>query len=384
MEQEVKEYGSLVEALDVLDERNASKGEKWHSMIRFLDGKARAKGVPFGAALELTPLCNLDCKMCYVHLSSKQIRDSGKKILSGDQWIALIDQAAEAGLMHVLLTGGEAMLHPDFENIFLHLRNKGMLITLNTNGVLLTEERVAFFRRYPPTMIQITLYGASEEEYERVTGHRAFSKVMAGIQRAKESHLVFEVGLTPNRYMDEYGKPLIRLLDSMQVFYSMNTGLFTPRAETGRASENHDLTLDEYVDLYRLRAHLQGKEYTPVCQADVQPIGGVSEEKPRGFKCAGGRSSFAITWDGALQPCLMVDNIRYNLANARFSDEWKKLHHEVMEYPFPQECCGCPYQQICTVCIKQHAMGAPAGHANKALCERAQRLALEGMIKKGN
>lgn len=380
----MKEYADLVEVLNVLEEQNASNGQKWHSMLRFLDVKARAKGIPFGAALELTPLCNLDCKMCYVHLSGMQVQDSGKKILSGDQWIDLIDQAAEAGLMHVLLTGGEAMLHPDFERIYLHLRNKGMLITLNTNGVLLTDERVAFFKQYPPTMIQITLYGAHEEEYERVTGHRYFSRVMAGIQRVKENQLVFEVGLTPNRYMDDCGKSLIKLLNSMDVFYSMNTGLFVPREETGRAEENHDLTLDEYVDLYRLRASLQGKEYTSVCQADIMPAGGNMEENPKGFKCAGGRSSFAITWDGVLQPCLMVNNIRYDLASIRFSEGWKQLHQEVMEYPYPRECCGCPYQQICTVCIKQHAMGAPMGHANKAICERAMRLAREGMIRKGN
>lgn len=381
LEQQIKEVKSLIEALDVLEERHASKGEMWHSMIRYLDVKARAKGIPIRGAFELTPFCNLDCKMCYVHLNAKQVADCGKTILSGEQWIELIDQAADAGLMYALLTGGEAMLHPEFERIYLHLLNKGMLVTVNTNGILLTQERIDFFKQHPPTLIQITLYGSNEDEYEKVTGTRAFSHVMDAIKRLKEAKLFFEVGVTPSRYMDDYGKSVLKLLDSMSVFFSMNAGLFEPRKETGRAQTNHDLSLDEYIDLYRFRAKLHGKEYVPVCQEDISAVGGNCNEEPKGFRCAGGRSSFAIKWDGTLQPCLMVTDIKNNLLDIPFADGWKKIHKAVMEYPFPAECIGCAYQQICTVCVKQHALGAPLGHANKMLCERAKRLALEGMIK---
>lgn len=382
MEKKIQDSEDLIGTLDALEERNAEVGEMWHSMIRYLDVKARSKGMPLSGAFELTPLCNLDCKMCYAHLSSKQVSQCGKKLLSGEQWIDLIDQAYERGLLFALFTGGEAMLHPDFDQIYLHALSKGLLLTVNTNGLLLTEERVEFFQQHPPKMIQMSLYGADEEEYEMVTGHRAFSKVIAAIERLKNAGLFFEVGMTPNRYMKEHGKHVLQLLDSIDVFFSMNTKLFQAREETGRAGEEHDLSLDEYIDLYKYSAELRGKKYIPISQEKVCSVGGNCIESSKGFRCAGGRSSFAIGWDGILHPCLMVSEIGRNLLDMPFSDAWKEVHHEVMEYPFPQECMGCAYSSVCTVCIKQHAYGASAGHANKALCERAQRLALEGMIQR--
>jgi len=380
LEQQVKEYDALVDALDALEKHDASKGDMWHSMIRYLDIKARQKGFPLRGAFELTPLCNLNCKMCYSHMSSQQLNNSGKRLLTGEQWIDLIDQAVDAGLMYALLTGGEALLHPDFDRIYLHMLSKGLLLTVNTNGLLLTEERVAFFRQYPPKMIQISLYGASEEEYEQVTGCRAFKRVLEAIERLKKADLFFEVGLTPSRYMMNNGKDALAFLHSKNVFFSMNSGLFQPREETGRSDENHDLTLDEYVELYKFRAKLHGKEYIPVCQEHIQPVGGDEKGTAKGFRCAGGRSSFAIGWDGTMYPCLMMTDISHNVIETSFLSAWNKIHQGAIEYPFPQECIGCEYSDICTVCIKQHLYGAPAGHANKAICERAQRLAQEGMI----
>lgn len=40
---------------------------------KYLNEKAREKGIPYAGIFELTPRCNLDCKMCYVHLTPKQM-----------------------------------------------------------------------------------------------------------------------------------------------------------------------------------------------------------------------------------------------------------------------------------------------------------------------
>ena len=66
---------------------------------------------PYGGSFELTPLCNLDCKMCYVHLQDPSVR---QRMLSGEQWLSIIRQAIDAGMMKPMLTGGEAMTHPAF------------------------------------------------------------------------------------------------------------------------------------------------------------------------------------------------------------------------------------------------------------------------------
>ena len=121
---------------------------------------AREHDTPISGSFELTPLCNLDCKMCYVHLTDPTVK---QRMLSGDEWISLMGQAISHGMMIALLTGGEAMTHPDFWQIYSYLIDRGVSILLKTNGVLLNAETVARLLEYPPLSIDVSLYGCDGE-----------------------------------------------------------------------------------------------------------------------------------------------------------------------------------------------------------------------------
>ena len=153
-------------------------------------------GVPGKGVFELTSRCTFDCKMCYIHSEGMDC-NMLKQEKSGDWWIKQIDSAYDAGMLFAVLTGGECMLHPAFEGIYLHLFEHGVRTRVNTNGLLLTEERIDFFKRFPPEEIQITLYGSSDEQYEAVTGHRVYQQVVAALDRIAESGISFVVAITP-------------------------------------------------------------------------------------------------------------------------------------------------------------------------------------------
>ena len=74
---------SLRELLAQLDAEGITDYRRYQAVRRFLDFKARDRGVPISGTFELTPLCNLDCKMCYVHLRKEQMR--GAQLLSAEQ-----------------------------------------------------------------------------------------------------------------------------------------------------------------------------------------------------------------------------------------------------------------------------------------------------------
>ena len=103
---------------------------------------------------ELIPHCNLDCRMCYVHLNVEQLK--GCKFLSAEEWESLMGQAVDCGMMFATLTGGECLTHPDFERLYLYLYNKSVRVGVLTNGVLLDEEKIGFLKKYPPVSLQIT------------------------------------------------------------------------------------------------------------------------------------------------------------------------------------------------------------------------------------
>ena len=59
----------------------------------------------------------------------------------------------------VTLTGGEPLLYPAFRAVYLAVRKRGMIVTVNTNGTLLNEDWAAFFAKNPPRRVNVTLYG---------------------------------------------------------------------------------------------------------------------------------------------------------------------------------------------------------------------------------
>ena len=65
---------------------------------------ATEKKVPLYGVLELLPLCNLNCDMCYVRLSKAEMEQKGR-LRTKEEWIKLAHQMKDAGTLFLLLTG---------------------------------------------------------------------------------------------------------------------------------------------------------------------------------------------------------------------------------------------------------------------------------------
>lgn len=76
--------------------------------------KAEKNKIPLHGTFELSPICNFSCRMCYVRKTAKEIAASGRKMMTLEQWIHLGQKARDAGMLYLLLTGGEPLLWPDF------------------------------------------------------------------------------------------------------------------------------------------------------------------------------------------------------------------------------------------------------------------------------
>ena len=125
---------------------------------------ARDHHLPLVGSFELTFRCNFDCVHCY----EQDVRDTPE--LSTERWLELVDEVADAGCLWLTLTGGEAILHPGFEAIYERATQRGMLITVFSNGSTLSERIAQLFKRLPPRSIEVTLYGASPKTYLESTG----------------------------------------------------------------------------------------------------------------------------------------------------------------------------------------------------------------------
>ncbi len=369
---------SLAELLAQLNAQGVTDYRRYSEVRRYLGFKARDKGVPVSGSFELTPLCNLDCKMCYVHLNREQLR--GAELLSTETWKDLMRQAVDAGMLYATLTGGECLTYPGFRELYLYLRDMGVETSILSNGVRMDAEMVDFLVENPPALIQITVYGASEAAYERVTGHRSFERVMENLRRIQAAGLPIKAAITPNAFMED-GEQLVRLLHRMGVHFRVNAGLMAPRAETGRGLQDADL--DTYVRVLKLARELRGGGECIGCDEDELPEpGGESTDAARGVRCGAGRSGFCIAWNGTMRPCNAFPEVAADVRTLGFAEAWRRINAEVKDFPQPVECEGCAYRPQCLGCVAEHASGAPIGHANPVRCARTRRMIAEGLIQR--
>lgn len=371
--------GNLLETLRQAEKQgmDAAAAEKVYN--EYFTFQTRKKAVPYQGMFELTPLCNLKCKMCYVRLSPEQLGE--RSLLMADSWIRMIDQAAVAGMMKAALTGGECLTHPDFDAIYLHLQELGIRTAVLTNGILLNEDRIRFFQRYPPALIQITLYGASGEEYEQVCGTRHFETVLANIRRAQEAGLSLFIAITPNRFLTDGGEALLKLAASLDIPYNINSCLFTPHPGTGREKDNVDMEMEDYIRLYKLRAQMNGEVITPVDPASLPEVARQTEPQKLGLRCGAGMNAFTIQWDGAMIPCSSLLQIRESPLRDGFQAAWNAIHEAALHFPIPAECEACEYNSVCPSCVAIHAQDAPPGHASPRRCQCARQLVESGLVR---
>lgn len=369
---------SIFDFLDEGRRKGVADEDLYLAVKGFIKRTARTTGTPLHGHIELTPLCNLNCKMCYVHLDDAQM--SGKQLLSAETWIDLMQQAIDAGMTGVNLSGGECLTYPYFDEIFLYLKKKAVDVYVLTNGVLLNKDRIAFFKKNCPQMIQISLYGNSEEAYERVTGKRVFSTVLNNIIEAKNAGLPIKIAITPNSFMLETIKDTIQLAKDLGVYYTLTLSLLTPRNDTGRSKSMADISLDEYIDIFTYNRMLNGNDPVP---QELPPIeeGGECDCSFSGIKCGAGKSSFSIHWDGSMHPCSQMDSIVADPVDLGFLTAWEHINREVNCFPRFTKCDNCNYSSVCDFCAAENEKMGSRFYLNPEWCKRTSEMVKSGLKK---
>lgn len=366
------------EYLKSLHEKDNVEKRGFYELHKYLDMKAREKGIPIYGQFELTPLCNFDCKMCYAHLTKEQLKNDS--ILTVEQWKEIMRQAWEMGMIKATLTGGECLSYPGFKELYLYLHSLGCEVTVLTNGYLLDEQWIEFFKEHQPTCIRITLYGESDDTYERVTGRRAFSRVYKNIERINETGLPLALSITPNRYLGESVFDTVRLAKKVSKSLNINTSIFEPREETGRAGQKDDLDTDHYVRIYKLMDELEGRESVEIAEDQLPPIGGPHHECSEcGVYCGAGRSSFVIDWRGTLTACNRLRKVEACPLKDGFKSAWSSVNQMAANWPRVPECKDCPYAPVCTLCVASMLECAEPGKLPLKMCERVRYLVKNGV-----
>lgn len=318
--------------------------------------KAVENFVPIDGTFELTPRCSMSCKMCYIVMNEQQIRDSGKREKTAKEWLNLAEECCKEGLLYLLLTGGEAMCRKDFREIYDGLSSMGLNIRLNSNGTLYTPDTLDWLVKHPPNRVNITLYGSSNETYERLCGLKnGYDIVKKAINDLIDANIEVKINSTITKY--NY-KDLDGILDFIQehnlssqvVNYS-----FPTRRRDGDNAISERINPNSAAELeFHTRSHLREPIFINYMAKSIEQGRSSTDHSPLSVRCSAGKCAFWITWDGRMLPCCLMDNVVANPFEEGFAESWKKITKATSEIYFPQKCWSCDYRHACVACPGVH------------------------------
>lgn len=124
--------------------------------------QARAR-VPLGAHVQIADRCNHRCAHCY------QVQGEKGEITTGE-WIGILDRLADAGVLLLNISGGEATLRPDLITILAHARSRNFAVRLFTNGLRVDDALADQLAALHLLSVEISIYSHLPEEHDHLTG----------------------------------------------------------------------------------------------------------------------------------------------------------------------------------------------------------------------
>ncbi|MCA1916240.1 radical SAM protein [Methanospirillum hungatei] len=149
------------------------------------------EGVPplFFFFLYLTSGCNLRCKHCWIDPSYASDNQVHGAYIPLNLLKKAVQEAKELGLCGAKLTGGEPMLHPQFQDVVSYLHSEGLRLSMETNGTLITPELAQFMKEGDKVdFITISLDSPVPDIHDQFRGKKgAFQKALDGLDALVEA-----------------------------------------------------------------------------------------------------------------------------------------------------------------------------------------------------
>lgn len=288
--------------------------------------------------------------MCYVHDENCATANE----LTSEQWLSVARAARENGMLLLLLTGGEPLLRSDFVYLYEEFAKMGFIISINTNGYLLSGKIAETLKRFPPSRLNISLYGAYRESYIELCGGDYFNKVVENIKDMQEAGINIKLNCTVTPQNCNELKEINDLAKVLGLNIKTVTYLYPPvRRGESFAGENVGRLSPKDAAYYRLlwdEIHYDdfGERLSSLVNS-TEAVGEV-RNKEHCSKCRAGNTCFWVDSEGNMSACGMLNGTE-NVLKKDFTECWNNVKKFTCEVRLPKKCLDCKYRNFCNVCM---------------------------------
>jgi radical SAM protein with 4Fe4S-binding SPASM domain len=305
---------------------------------------------PMQVSIEVTRRCPLECQHCYNNLPMGD-QDARSREMTTEEHFRMLDELVDMGCFWLLYTGGEIFARKDFLEIYTYAKKKGFLITLFTNGTLITEKIADYLMEWPPFAIEITLYGRTRETYEALTMiPGSYDRCLRGIKLLRERGLPLKLKTVATSINKHEITAMRRFAEEeLGVEFKMD-GQINPRIDCSQSPLAVRLTPEEVVAL-DMNAPKGVSEYRRLAKSDLESPPSLATSDTV-YSCGGGLNSFAINAYGEMGICVISQQETFDIRQEGLGRAWEHSLLELRSRKRQQEtkCVKCRIRSLCGMC----------------------------------
>ncbi len=336
---------------------------------------------PFLVVWDFTHKCNLRCKHCYSNSGEPEPDE-----LTTEQALNVVDQLADAHVTALAFSGGEPLTRKDFFQVARYASDRGLYVSLASNGTLLNKENAKKIKAAGVNYIDISIDGATAKTHDDFRGvPGAYDQAVAGLKNCIDADICACIATTVGKNNMAELPGIIDLAEKLGVerFTYFN---FIP-AGRGKDHADQDLSAQEREEvmryllnrmsagckttilatapqLARVAAQYQGDSGTgevTMALAHMQTVKVTKKAVPLGEfigGCGAGRLYCAISPSGDVRPCVFLPENVGNLKERTFRDIWlaAPLFNAFRNRAnLKGSCSKCTYKFICGGCRARSA-----------------------------
>lgn len=300
---------------------------------------------------ECTLRCNLSCRHC----GSDCRKEAGQKDMPLKDFLKVVDTIRPHVNPHetmIVLTGGEALLHPEIEQCGRELYRREFPWGLVSNGMAFTKEKFDRLLLAGLHSVTISLDGL-EDSHNRMRGNPgSFKKAVQAIRYlvANEDEVVFDVVscITRNTFPE-----LSRLKEMLLDMGVKKWRVFTV-FPIGRAKDEEDLQLTpvQFKALFDFIRETRKENRIRLSYGCEGFLGAYeSEVRENFFFCRAGVTAASVLVDGSISACpnLRSNFIQGNIYRDDFWEVWNTCYqpHRDRSWTRKGECAECSHYRYC-------------------------------------
>jgi radical SAM protein with 4Fe4S-binding SPASM domain len=308
-----------------------------------------AAHTPLDGTIEMTHRCPLTCSHCYNNLPMSDAA-AQRRELTRDEHFRIVDELAEAGCLWLLYTGGEIFARRDFLEIYTHARQSGILLTLFTNGTMITPRVADYLAEHRPFSMEITLYGHTRQTYEQLTGiPGSFDKCRRGIELLLERKLPLKLKTVAVSINCHEMWDMQKFAEDLGLEFKSDS-MMNPRIDCSQSPLAVRLTPEEVVS-FDMQDPKRVDEWKLFAETHFQRSN-PSAHSNELYSCGGGVAAFSIDPYGDMSICVLSQQDKFNLRELSVRDAWDALRgvRHNKKVTRPTKCTECELKEMCGMC----------------------------------